>query len=628
MILKNSFFKILSYCAESQTFELNLDAEHEIYQAHFPGHPITPGVCIVQIAKELMEELTKKELAIDTVKNVKFLSILSPAEHPKVDYTFSKLTEKDGEYAAQINVHCQEASFVKLSLTCKSVQNPSPLPDVKQTPGTKQTLHDRGICVVIPTYNNGGTIKQVVEDVLLQADDVIVVNDGSTDNTAELLGSIEGITRVDLPKNSGKGHALRAGFRKAREMGFAYAITLDGDGQHYAKDIPAFLKANQQYPGSLIVGERDTEGVERTTGSGFANKFSNFWFTVQTGCRLKDTQTGYRLYPLRKLAGLSILPARYEAELMLMVLASWHGVKLTTIPIDVYYPPKEERVSHFRPVKDFVRISLLNTLLCILAVVYALPVKCIRLLLQILRSAYSLIAFTIISVVIVTPLTWVYVKIGKMTEKKRLHIHQIIYYFARFVMMIHGIPGTKFSYRVDPEVDFSKPQLVICNHQSHLDLMCQLLFTPKIVFLTNDWVWNNPFYGFLIRNAEYLPVSQGIDVLLPQLKDLVKRGYSIAVFPEGTRSADCRIGRFHQGAFFLADQLHLDLLPMTLYGTGIVLPKKGRRLHKGHIYIDVQKPFSQEQLSGFEDDMAKASYFRDYYKKKFNEIKNKFDQYA
>ncbi len=199
---------------------------------------------------------------------------------------------------------------------------------------SRSTLRARGICVVIPTYNNVGTIADVVSRTLLQCDDVIVVSDGCTDGTLEVLQDIEGITLVSYSKNAGKGTALKLGFQKALAMGFSYAITLDADGQHYPEDIPLLLQANIEHPGSLIVGQRKgLEQKERSGASKFANSFSNFWFTLQTGCRLKDTQTGYRLYPLKKLYGLSLLTSRYEAELELMVFASWHGVKLFSTPV-------------------------------------------------------------------------------------------------------------------------------------------------------------------------------------------------------------------------------------------------------------------------------------------------------
>ena len=244
-------------------------------------------------------------------------------------------------------------------------------------------LHERGICVVIPTYNNAGTIVDVVRRTKEQCDDVIVVCDGCTDGTMELLQEVTDIMIVSFPDNGGKGVALKKGFQKAIKEGFSYAITLDADGQHFPEDIHVFLEANIEHPDAIIVGQRKgMDGVERTSGSNFANAFSNFWFCVQTGHHLADTQTGYRLYPLKKLPPLSLLTSRYEAELELMVFSSWQGVEIVSREVNVFYPPKEERVSHFRPIKDFSRIFILNTCLSILAIVYAYPLKLFRLLMS------------------------------------------------------------------------------------------------------------------------------------------------------------------------------------------------------------------------------------------------------
>ncbi len=490
----------------------------------------------------------------------------------------------------------------------------------------QQLLHDRGICVIIPTYNNAGTIGQVVSDALQECCDVIVVNDGSTDNTTDILQSFPDITVVSYPQNRGKGYALKRGFQQALQMGFAYAITLDGDGQHFPKDIRLFLKANQQHPGALIIGSRDMTGVTRSKGSDFANRFSNFWFYIQTGRHLPDTQTGYRLYPLKKLYGSALLTSRYEAELELLVFASWHGVRLVPITIDVYYPPQEQRVSHFRPIADFTRISLLNTVLCFLAVVYGLPLRIYHFLARYIRTAYSLLFFIFFSLFVITPLVWLYVNIGKMTEHKRLRLHLLIQWMARFVMIRHGIPGTTFTAKVAEDVSFDTPHIIICNHQSHLDLMCQLVFSPKIVFLTNDWVWNNPFYGFLIRHAEYYPVAEGIEALIPKLQSLKERGYSIAVYPEGTRSKDCRIGRFHQGAFFLAEQLDMDILPMCLYGPGKVLPKRTYSLNKSPIQIRVGSAIKQKELCQLGDYVKQASWMRRRYLTVYQQMTNEIEQ--
>lgn len=490
----------------------------------------------------------------------------------------------------------------------------------------RQQLHDRGICVIIPTFNNAGTIAAVVGDALFECKDVIVVNDGSTDNTSTILHAINGITLVEYEKNRGKGYALITGFKRALQMGFAYAITLDGDGQHYPSDIQAFLKANQQHPGALIIGSRQLDGVDRSKGSSFANKFSNFWFYIQTGRRLSDTQTGYRLYPLKKLYGLGLLTSRYEAELELLVFASWHGVELHPIDINVYYPPQEQRVSHFRPGKDFARISVLNTVLCFLAIVYGLPLRLFRWSANVIRTVYAILFVSFFCFCVITPGVWLYIKIGKMTERKRKNLHKVIYYSTRFVMLKHGFPGTTFTYKLGEKVDFSKPSVVICNHQSHIDLACQLIFTPNIIFLTNQWVWHNPLYGLLIRNAEFYPVANGIDDLMPKLKSLVGRGYSIAVYPEGHRSKDCRITRFHQGAFHIAEQLGLDVIPMYLYGPGHILPPKTYHLKKGPLFIEVGDPIAQTDLASMGDTKTQASQMRKHYINKYEQIANRIEQ--
>jgi len=229
------------------------------------------------------------------------------------------------------------------------------------------------VCVLIPTYNNGSTIATVVQRAAAQGLDVMVVNDGSTDDTAAQLDACKPTHIVTLPKNSGKGVALKRGFAEARRLGYDAVITLDGDGQHYPEDIPTLLEAHASNPRAIIVGSRDLNQKNMNASSNFANRFSNFWFTVQTSISLPDTQTGFRLYPLASLHGERLLTARYEAELLLLVLAAWAGERLIPIPVRVYYPPQSERVSHFRPTRDFARISVLNTILCLLALVYGYP---------------------------------------------------------------------------------------------------------------------------------------------------------------------------------------------------------------------------------------------------------------
>jgi glycosyltransferase involved in cell wall biosynthesis len=228
-------------------------------------------------------------------------------------------------------------------------------------------------CVVIPTYNNDKTLEKVIHDVFQVTGNVIVVNDGSTDHTTDILLHFPAIKTIGYSQNKGKGYALRKGFEKAREEGFQYAITLDSDGQHYARDIQAFVKKIEDFPESLIVGSRTLPEDKLRKGSGFANQFSNFWFTFISGVRLPDTQSGFRLYPLEKIKNIRFFTNKYEFELEVLIRSAWRGIPLINIPIGVFYPAKEERVSHFRPFRDFVRIGLLNTVCVFIALLVVKP---------------------------------------------------------------------------------------------------------------------------------------------------------------------------------------------------------------------------------------------------------------
>ena len=228
--------------------------------------------------------------------------------------------------------------------------------------------NDLHICILIPAFNNGGTVGAVVERALATGLPVIVVNDGSTDGTAEILSRLP-VTVVSYGKNRGKGHALKTGFRKATGLGYDYAVTIDADGQHFPEDIPALLDHAEK--DRLVVGSRNLNAEGMPSGNTFANRFSNFWFTLQTGERVPDTQSGFRIYSLGTLPPLWMVPSRYEAELLLLVLSAWKGVRIDSVPIRICYP--EDRVSHFRPHADFARISVLNVILCLLAVVYGYP---------------------------------------------------------------------------------------------------------------------------------------------------------------------------------------------------------------------------------------------------------------
>lgn len=252
------------------------------------------------------------------------------------------------------------------------------------TAANKKELYKRktdalNCCVIIPTYNNEQTIAKVISDVLEYATQVIVVNDGATDSTTAILKEFEGRADVvSYTPNRGKGIALRTGIRRAQERGFRYAITIDSDGQHFADDLPVFIDKIEQEPDSLIVGARNLNQENMPKKNTFGNKFSNFWFRFQTGINLPDTQSGYRLYPVEKMKGTRYFTSKYEFEIEVMVKAAWRGVNVIPVPIKVFYAEGDKRVTHFRPGKDFTRISILNTYLTILTLLWYKPIRVIK----------------------------------------------------------------------------------------------------------------------------------------------------------------------------------------------------------------------------------------------------------
>jgi glycosyltransferase involved in cell wall biosynthesis len=232
---------------------------------------------------------------------------------------------------------------------------------------------EKRTCILIPTYNNAGTIGKVIDDVLAFNLDTIVVNDGSTDETATILATKKLAMVISYSPNRGKGIALRTGLKHAAEKGYDYAITIDSDGQHFAKDIPAFLETIQKHPGNLLIGARNMNQETVPGKSSFGNKFSNFWYWVETGIKGPDTQSGYRLYPVQLLKDLKFFTRKFEFEIEVLVRAAWKGIPVRWVPVTVYYAPKETRVSHFRPFRDFTRVGVVHTVAVTIALLYVKP---------------------------------------------------------------------------------------------------------------------------------------------------------------------------------------------------------------------------------------------------------------
>ena len=212
-------------------------------------------------------------------------------------------------------------------------------------------------CVVIPVYNHGTKVGDVIREALCLGLPVIAVNDGSTDATAYRLGQFPGLRVLTHPENRGKGAALITGFREAAECA-DFAVVLDGDGQHLPRDVRSLIRAVPPGSRPLVTGfRRDMLGPGAPWTSRMGRKFSNFWVRLSGGPRVVDSQSGFRIYPLPEILELPVRSRRYEYEVEVLVLAHRRGITVLQAPVEVRYPPKKERISHFRPFLDSMRNS-------------------------------------------------------------------------------------------------------------------------------------------------------------------------------------------------------------------------------------------------------------------------------
>lgn len=214
-------------------------------------------------------------------------------------------------------------------------------------------------CALIPCLNGAASIAAVIEGVTAQLEDVLVVDDGSVDETGA-IASAAGARVVRHAENRGKGAALLTGMAAAREAGFTHVVTLDADGQHDPADIAVLLAAAREQPTAIVVGARDFDVPNVPGGSRFGRRFSNFWVRLETGQSLGDTQSGFRVYPVELSLALGVGPSRFEFEVEILVRAAWARVPLAERPISVFYPPAHERVSHYRGFVDSMRITGLH----------------------------------------------------------------------------------------------------------------------------------------------------------------------------------------------------------------------------------------------------------------------------
>ena len=203
-----------------------------------------------------------------------------------------------------------------------------------------------------------------------------------------------------------------------------------------------------------------------------------------------------------------------------------------------------------------------------------------------LSTAY-IILVSFLSLPLLSVWAFFYLGIGKVTQKKQERFNYLLHKMAGWALRI--IPGCPFSVENAAGLEVDRSAVYVCNHQSHLDVLALMALHPKLVFMTNDWAWNFPLYGYLIRKAGFFPNSIGQGQIEEKIQELASRGYSLAVFPEGTRSVDCHILRFHRGSFLAARNLGMEIVPLCLHGFGYALPKHDFVLRPAGLSITVGK---------------------------------------
>src|SRR5690606_12873756 len=173
--------------------------------------------------------------------------------------------------------------------------------------------------------------------------------------------------------------------------------------------------------------------------------------------------------------------------------------------------------------------------------------------------------------------------------------------------------------------DFSKPSVIISNHTSFLDSLTLSMVSPNIIFLVNDWVYNSPVFGRFVKMAGFYPVSQGVDGSVEHLREKVEQGYSLMVFPEGTRSEDNHIKRFHKGAFYLAEQFDLDILPVYVHGNSEVLPKDDYIIYDGSMTVKIGKRIAPENTDFGKSYSEKTKKINHYFRAEFTELRKQIE---
>jgi glycosyltransferase involved in cell wall biosynthesis len=212
------------------------------------------------------------------------------------------------------------------------------------------------VCALIPAFNEASHIAQVVEGARKHVESVIVIDDGSSDGTAELARHA-GAFCIELPANSGKASALRRGFTYASAQNFTHAITLDGDGQHMPQDIPVLLRVARETEADLVIGARPFDRSLMPRARYYSNTIGSRWASALVGSKIQDSQSGFRLFRLETLNRIKLRGRRYELEMEVLIKLGRAGCTIAHAPIHMVYDNGQAR-SKMKPVRDTVHICL------------------------------------------------------------------------------------------------------------------------------------------------------------------------------------------------------------------------------------------------------------------------------
>lgn len=172
---------------------------------------------------------------------------------------------------------------------------------------------------------------------------------------------------------------------------------------------------------------------------------------------------------------------------------------------------------------------------------------------------------------------------------------------------------------------FEKPAIIIANHSSFIDILAMGMLSPKIIFLVSDWVYNSPIFGGTVRKAGFYPVSEGIEGGVEHLRQKVKEGYSLMVFPEGTRSESNQIKRFHKGAFYLAEEFNLDIVPVVIHGASEAIPKGDFVIHHSYLTLSILERITPDNLSFGKNYAERTKQISTFFKEEYRKIRQQLE---